>query len=123
MPHAAWGGRLEIMKWPRVRECPWAEDVRILLLNTGTWDVRILLQWARGHDCPWDVRNCAHAAEKGHAEVLRWAEEHGCPGGEQYWQKRHVWWLPWNGTFDEWPCMMTACGTTTCNECTNRMLL
>jgi hypothetical protein len=27
---------------------------------------------------------CALAAEGAHLEVLRWAIEHGCPGGEEY---------------------------------------
>jgi len=42
------------------------------------------LQWARERDCPWDDWTCKYAAEEGHLEVLRWAIDHGCPGGEDY---------------------------------------
>ena len=43
-----------------------------------------MLQWARGHDCPWDETTCSYAAENGEWGLLRWAIEHGAPGGERY---------------------------------------
>jgi hypothetical protein len=30
------------------------------------------------------LTRCAHAADSGELEVLRWAVQNGCPGGEQY---------------------------------------
>jgi len=30
------------------------------------------------------VVTCEYAADNGHLEVLRWAIEHGCPGGEEF---------------------------------------
>jgi len=36
------------------------------------------------HHCPWNEETCSRAAEYGHLEVLKWAIEHGCPGGEEY---------------------------------------
>jgi hypothetical protein len=43
-----------------------------------------VLQWARENHCPWDQDTCEFAADYGELEVLRWAIEHGCPGGARY---------------------------------------
>ena len=37
-----------------------------------------------GARLPVGLSTCHLAAEGGHTEVLRWAKEHGCPGGEIY---------------------------------------
>ena len=42
------------------------------------------MKWARKHRCPWDEETCERAAEQGELEVLSWAIEHECPGGERY---------------------------------------
>jgi hypothetical protein len=38
-----------------------------------------VLKWGREYGCPWDGRTREHAAESGHTDLLRWAEENGCP--------------------------------------------
>jgi len=39
-----------------------------------------VLKWAREHDCPWDEQTGVIAAQRGHADVLRWLQDNGCPG-------------------------------------------
>jgi hypothetical protein len=29
--------------------------------------------------CPWDEDTCRYAAKNGHATILQWALDHGCP--------------------------------------------
>ena len=38
-----------------------------------------MLVWLREHNCPWCERTCAEAADAGHADVLQWALDNGCP--------------------------------------------
>ena len=75
---AAQGGHLEVLKWLRVKGCPWG-------ISTSTWAAQHghleMLQWMRAQDppCPWDSDVCYWAARNGHLEVLRWARSQGCP--------------------------------------------
>ena len=79
---AARGGHLDLVKWLRVKGCPWGTWVSSAAARGGQLEV---LQWIRGQDppCPWDSDVCNHAARKGHLEVLRWARSQGCPWSER----------------------------------------
>ena len=39
-----------------------------------------MLKWARERNCPWDESSAIVAAQCGHAELLQWLQENGCPG-------------------------------------------
>ena len=38
-----------------------------------------VLRWARENGCPWDQDTCYEAVNRGYVEVLRWARENGAP--------------------------------------------
>ena len=75
---AARGGHLDLVKWLRVKGCPWGTWVSSAAARGGQLEV---LQWIRGQDppCPWSPDVCYAAAQKGHLDVLRWARSQGCP--------------------------------------------
>jgi|AntAceMinimDraft_5_1070358.scaffolds.fasta_scaffold06218_3 hypothetical protein len=41
-----------------------------------------VLKWAREHDCPWATWTCGQAAGGGYLDMLKWAHEHDCPWDE-----------------------------------------
>ena len=75
---AAQGGHLEVLKWLRVKGCPWGASTSAWAAQHGHLE---MLQWMRAQDppCPWDEDVCGWAASYGHLEVLRWARSQGCP--------------------------------------------
>ena len=66
---AAKEGRLDILKWLRLLNCPWNSDTCVSAAEGGHLEI---LQWARSEGCPWTEKVCERAAEGGHLEILQW---------------------------------------------------
>ena len=74
---AAFRGHLEVLKWLRVKGCPWGILTSNLAAEGGHLEV---LQWMRAQDppCPWDLGVCYQVAEDGgeHTrKVLEWLDD------------------------------------------------
>jgi len=41
------------------------------------------LQWAREHHCRWNWKRLYFAEQRGHQDVLQWAQERGCPADSE----------------------------------------
>jgi len=72
---AAYAGELELLKWLRENEYPWA-DTCTKAAKRGHLHV---LEWARENGAPWDATVCSGAAYSGHFHVLKWALTNGAP--------------------------------------------
>ena len=105
--YAAMSGRLDMLRWLRVKGCPWDESTCSLAARSGhlevlcwahdngcPWNAETcssaafgghlgIIRWARDNGCPWDEMTCLGAAEGGHYEILRWARDNGCPWDER----------------------------------------
>ena len=42
-----------------------------------------LLKWAQENGCPWSKSTCISAARGGHLELLKWLRKNGCPWNEK----------------------------------------
>ena len=82
---AAWGGRLEALKFLRAQDppCPWDEKTCEGAALGGHLEV---LKWVRSQDppCHWDEETCAWAARDGHLDILKWmrSQDPPCPWGQ-----------------------------------------
>ena len=79
LAYAAREGRLNVLRWLRVRNCPWDEDTCTGAAKGGHLEI---LKWLQSEGCPWDEDTCAGAAEGGHLDILRWLRSEGCPWDE-----------------------------------------
>jgi hypothetical protein len=74
------GGHLDVLKWARLNDCIWDEDLCDYAAQYGRLDI---LKWARANQAPWDEFTCSIAAQHGHLHILKWARANGCPWDEQ----------------------------------------
>ena len=76
LSEAARSGHLETVKWMRENGCPWGI---VTLGNAAQGGHLEVIKWLRENGCPWDNLTCAGAAQGGHLEVLKWLRENECP--------------------------------------------
>jgi len=76
---AARQGHLRVLKWARVAGCPW--DLSTSWGAASNGHLRLLM-WARGRGCPWNEETCWVAADRGHVIMLHWLRMEGCPWNE-----------------------------------------
>ena len=90
--YAAWAGNFECLKWGRLNDCPWDEQVCAKAAERGDLE---MLKWLRENGCPWNKSTCHDAATGGHLEVLKWCRQNGCP-----WNKSTCYGAAWGGHLD-----------------------
>jgi hypothetical protein len=103
-------GHFELLRWCSQHGCPWdtamapffaAKSSSIELMawvlqqpRTQLYEDVMYTAAAQGHtamcqllhakQCPWDWKSTRAAARGGHADVLRWLMDNGCPWNAQY---------------------------------------
>ena len=78
---AAKNGHLECLKYAHENGCPWDKYTCSWATENGRLEC---LKYARENGCPWDEDTCSRAAKNGHIECLKYARENGCPGSAKY---------------------------------------
>ena len=74
---AASGGNIEVLKFLRLLNSPWSEDVCINAARRGYLG---LLQWAKDSGCPWPVSGMFPAAARSNNVLLyQWLFDQACP--------------------------------------------
>ena len=74
MKYATDIGGLELLKWVRMRGCPWAKDSCLEMAANGHLN---LLKYAKADECPWDSSLSIFAAGGGYIAILEWLSANG----------------------------------------------
>jgi len=77
----ALNGNIELLKFLRVKGCPWDEKTCSSAASNGQLEC---LKYAHENGCRWNGLTCSKAAKNGHLECLKYAHENGCPGSAKY---------------------------------------
>ncbi|CAB9506500.1 ankyrin repeat protein [Seminavis robusta] len=80
-PTIAKAGNLPVLQWASIEE-EYPMEERTCSAAAGGGHLE-LLKWAQQNGCPWDKATCSAAACGGHLELLKWARENGCPWDEE----------------------------------------
>ena len=69
----AWTNKLELLKWIREeKECEWCAGTITAAAAQGNLE---MVKYCVANECPINESACAHAAENGHLEVLKYLRE------------------------------------------------
>ena len=69
----AWTNKLELLEWAREeKKCEWDRKTICAAANHGNME---MVKYCVANECPIDVSACAHAAEGGHLECLKYLRE------------------------------------------------
>ena len=69
----AWTNKLELLEWAREeKKCEWDRKTISAAANHGNLE---MVKYCVANECPIDVSACAHAAEGGHLECLKYLRE------------------------------------------------
>lgn len=88
--YAAYGGKIETVKWLREIGCPWDAQSCSYAAENGQLDT---LKYLHENGCPWDSDTCGIADENDHLDVLKYLHENSCPCTKRtctYCKKRNI---------------------------------
>jgi hypothetical protein len=111
----AWTNKLELLKWIREeKECEWCAGTITAAAAQGNLE---MVKYCVANECPINESACAHAAENGHLEVLKYLREEA----KAPWDDLTASWAAAKGhlhvleylverkyEYSEWACMHTA---------------
>ena len=87
----AWTNKLELLEWAREeKKCEWDRKTICAAANHGNME---MVKYCVANECPIDVSACAHAAEGGHLECLKYLREEV----KEPWDWRTASWAAKNG--------------------------
>jgi hypothetical protein len=87
----AWTNKLELLKWAREeKKCEWDDRTICAAANHGNME---MVKYCVANECPIDLSACAHAADGGHLEVLKYL----CEEAKAPWASGTASWAAANG--------------------------
>jgi hypothetical protein len=75
--YATKSGNVELMAW--ILQQPGASLSEAVMSRAASKGHTAMCQYLHAQQCPWDAGSTREAARYGHAELLRWLVDRGCP--------------------------------------------